>query len=56
MEQHPAPLGEILLYDNGEQKEFVSVIFQNETFWLATRGGGRRPYASSTRNTRSPAT
>ena len=38
MEQHPAPLGEILLYDNGGQKEFVSVIFQNETFWLSQSG------------------
>ena len=26
--------GEILLYDNGGEKEFVSVVFQDETFWL----------------------
>lgn len=26
--------GEILLYDNGGEKEFVSVVFKDETFWL----------------------
>ena len=26
--------GEILLYNNGGEKEFVSVVFQDETFWL----------------------
>lgn len=38
MEQHPAPQGEILLYDNGGQKEFVSVVFKDETFWLSQSG------------------
>ena len=33
-----AESGEILLYNNGGEKEFVSVIFQDETFWL-TQGG-----------------
>ena len=37
MEQHPAPQGEILFYDNGGQKEFVSVIFKDETFWLTQK-------------------
>ena len=32
------PNGKILLYNNGGEKEFVSVIFQDETFWL-TQGG-----------------
>ena len=26
------PSGEILLYNNGGEKEFVSVVFQDETF------------------------
>ena len=30
--------GEILLYDNGGEKEFVSVVFQDETFWLTQSG------------------
>lgn len=30
--------GEILLYDNGGEKEFVSVVFQDETFWLTQNG------------------
>lgn len=38
MGQHPASQGEILLYDNGGQKEFVSVVFQDETFWLTQSG------------------
>ena len=32
------PSGEILLYNNGGEKEFVSVIFQDETFWLSQKG------------------
>lgn len=32
------PSGEILLYNNGGEKEFVSVVFQNETFWLTQSG------------------
>ena len=34
MEKQPSPGGEILLYENGGEKEFVSVVFQDETFWL----------------------
>ena len=30
--------GEILLYNNGGEKEFVSVVFQDETFWLSQKG------------------
>ena len=30
--------GEILLYENGGEKEFVSVVFQDETFWLTQNG------------------
>ncbi len=30
--------GEILLYQNGGEKEFVSVVFQDETFWLTQSG------------------
>ena len=30
--------GEILLYDNGGEREFVSVVFQDETFWLTQSG------------------
>lgn len=32
------PSGEILLYNNGGEKEFVSVVFQDETFWLSQKG------------------
>lgn len=32
------PGGEILLYNNGSEKEFVSVVFQDETFWLSQKG------------------
>lgn len=30
-------MSEILLYDNGQEKEYVSVIFKNETFWLTQK-------------------
>ena len=30
--------GEILLYNNGGEKEFVSVVFKDETFWLTQSG------------------
>lgn len=30
--------GEILLYDNGADKQFVSVVFKDETFWLTQSG------------------
>lgn len=29
--------GEILLYQNGSDKEFVSVVFKDETFWLTQK-------------------
>ena len=38
MERTPTPQGEILLYENGGEKEFVSVVFQDETFWLTQSG------------------
>lgn len=38
MENELLPSGEILLYNNGGEKEFVSVIFQDETFWLSQKG------------------
>lgn len=30
--------GEILLYNNGGEKEFISVVFKDETFWLSQSG------------------
>ncbi len=33
-----APQGDILLYNNGGEKEFVSVVFQDENFWLTQSG------------------
>ncbi len=30
--------GEVLLYQNGSDKEYVSVVFQDETFWLTQSG------------------
>ena len=38
MEHVPMQQGEILLYNNDGEKEFVSVVFQNETFWLTQSG------------------
>lgn len=32
------PSGVILLYNNGGEKEFVSVVFKDETFWLTQSG------------------
>ena len=37
MEKQPSPGGEILLYENGGEKEFVSVVFRDETFWLTQK-------------------
>lgn len=37
MDNIPMKSGEILLYDNGESKEFISVVFQDETFWLTQK-------------------
>lgn len=38
MERELTPKGEVLLYSDSEGKEFVSVVFQNETFWLTQSG------------------
>ena len=38
MEKQPSPGGEILLYENGGAKEFVSVVLRDETFWLTQSG------------------
>ena len=38
MENELLQSGEILLYDNGSEKEFVSVVFKDETFWLTQSG------------------
>ena len=38
MDRTPIPQGEILLYENGGEKEFVNVVFQDETFWLTQSG------------------
>ncbi|MGM9608325.1 MAG: virulence RhuM family protein [Oscillospiraceae bacterium] len=40
MENEPEKSGEILLYDNGGEKEFVSVIFKDENFWLTQKAMG----------------
>ena len=37
MDQEPGKTGKILLYNNGGEKEFVSVVFQGETFWLTQK-------------------
>ena len=38
MENDLMKQGEILLYDNGTDKQFVSVVFKDETFWLTQSG------------------
>ncbi len=38
MEHELTKQGEILLYDNGADKQFVSVVFHDETFWLTQSG------------------
>ena len=38
MDQKPMQQGEILLYNNDGEKEFVSVVFRDETFWLTQSG------------------
>lgn len=38
MDTEAAKTGEILLYDSGGSKEFVSVVFQDENFWLTQSG------------------
>ena len=37
MEHEAVKQGEILLYDNGTDKQFVSVVFKDETFWLTQK-------------------
>ena len=37
MRKELAQSGEILLYNNGGEKEFVSVVFHDETFWLTQK-------------------
>lgn len=37
MGNEPAVNGEILLYNNGGEKEYISVIFRDETFWLTQK-------------------
>ena len=37
MELEKARQGQILLYQNEGEKEFVSVVFQDETFWLSQK-------------------
>ena len=49
MDRTPTPQGEILLYENGGEKEFVSVVFQDETFWL-TQSGMAKLFDCSTDN------
>lgn len=34
MENEPVKNGEILLYSDGGGKEFVNVVFRDETFWM----------------------
>ena len=34
MDKGAVPSGEILLYSNDGEKEFVNVYFQDETFWM----------------------
>ncbi len=38
MSQEHGMTGEILLYNNGGEKEFVSVVYQDENFWLTQSG------------------
>ena len=49
MESVPMQQGEILLYNNDGEKEFVSVVFREETFWL-TQKGMAELFACSTEN------
>ena len=38
MEQKISETSEILLYQNGDDKEYIRVIFQDENFWLTQAG------------------
>ena len=37
MHKQLAKSGEILLYENGSDREVVTVIFRDETFWLTQK-------------------
>lgn len=37
MDREPVQQGEILLYNNDGEKEFVSVVFRDKTFWLTQK-------------------
>ena len=49
MEQKISETSEILLYQNGDDKEYVRVIFQDENFWL-TQAGMAELFGSSKSN------
>lgn len=38
MDNEISKTGQVLLYDSGGSKEFVSVVFKDETFWLTQSG------------------
>ena len=40
MENGMIPSGNILLYQNGSEKEYISVVFKDETFWLTQKAMG----------------
>ena len=40
MEQKPMNSGEVLLYSDGSGKEFINVVFKDETFWLTQKAMG----------------
>lgn len=49
MDNTPIKSGEVLLYSDDSGKEFVSVTFQDETFWL-TQGGMAELFDCTTEN------
>ena len=49
MEQKISETSEILLYQNGDDKEYIRVIFQDENFWL-TQAGMAELFGSSKSN------
>ena len=49
MEQKISETSEILLYQNGDDKEYIRVIFQDENFWL-TQAGMAKLFDSSKSN------
>ena len=40
MENEPMKSGEILLYRDGVGKEFVNMVFKEETFWMTQKAMG----------------